>query len=295
MSDPQPSFHPSPSAPSLRLPPLACDAHVHVFGPSRVFPFAPERPFTPADAPKEKLFAMHARMGIERCVIVQSTCHGYDNRVVADAIAAKGGAYCGVALVPPTVADADLRRLDALGFRGARFNFVTHLGVGTPPAEAIALSARLAPLGWHLQVHFAPELIDELATFLLRSAVPVVIDHMGRVDASLGVAQPAFRKLVQLMRDPRFRVKLSGSERLSREAPPWKDARPYARALVSEFGDRVFWGTDWPHPNLGFVPDDGALVDLLAEIAPGEAERQALLVDNPESFYGFPVKLGEAP
>ncbi len=295
MSDPKPSFHPSPSKPRLRLPALACDTHVHVFGPSRVFPFAPERPFTPADAPKEKLFAMHARMGIGRCVIVQSTCHGYDNRVVADAIAAKSGAYCGVALVPPTVADADLRRLDALGFRSARFNFVTHLGVGTPPAEAIALSARLAPLGWHLQVHFAPELIDELATFLLRSAVPVVIDHMGRVDASLGVAQPAFRKLVQLMRDPRFRVKVSGSERLSREGPPWKDARPFARALVSEFGDRVFWGTDWPHPNLGFVPDDGTLVDLLAEIAPGEAERQALLVDNPERFYGFPVKLGEAP
>jgi 2-pyrone-4,6-dicarboxylate lactonase len=295
MSEPKPSFHPSPSAPKLRLPALACDAHVHVFGPSRTFPFAPERPFTPADAPKDRLFAMHARMGIERCVIVQSTCHGYDNRVVADAIAAKRGAYCGVALLPPAVPDAELERLHALGFRGVRFNFMSHLGAGTPPAEAIALSARLAPLGWHLQVHFAPENVDELAPSLLRSAVPVVIDHMGRVDASLGVGQPAFRKLMSLMRDPRFRVKVSGSERLSREAPPWKDARPFARALVAEFGDRVFWGSDWPHPNLAFVPDDGTLVDLVAEIAPTEAERRALLVDNPQRFYGFPVKLEEEP
>jgi 2-pyrone-4,6-dicarboxylate lactonase len=291
MSDPQPSFHPSPSTPRLRPPAGACDAHVHVFGPSRVFPFAPERPFTPADAPKEKLFAMHAQMGIAHCVIVQSTCHGFDNRVVADAIAAKGGDYCGVALLPADVTDAELRRLDALGFRGVRFNFMRHLGAGTPPEQAIALSRRLAAIGWHLQVHFAPELIDELAPILVRSAVPVVIDHMGRVDASLGVDQPAFRKLLALMRDPRFRVKVSGSERVSRQPAPWRDAIPFARTLVSEFGDRVFWGTDWPHPNLAFVPDDGMLVDLVAEIAPSEAERRALLVDNPQRFYGFPVKL----
>jgi 2-pyrone-4,6-dicarboxylate lactonase len=291
MSDPEPSFHPSPGTPRLRLPAGACDAHVHVFGPSRVFPFAPGRPFTPADAPKEKLFAMHAQMGVERCVIVQSTCHGYDNRVVADAIAVKGGNYCGVALLPADAPDAELRRLDALGFRGVRFNFMKHLGEGTRPEDAVALGRRLAPLGWHLQVHFAPELIEELAPVLLRSAVPVVIDHMGRVDASLGVDQPAFRKLLALMRDPRVRVKVSGSERISRRPAPWRDAIPFARTLVAEFGDRVFWGTDWPHPNLAFVPDDGMLVDLVAEIAPTEAERRALLVDNPQRFYGFPVKL----
>ena len=292
MSDPKPSFHPSPSAPKLRLPAGACDAHVHVFGPSRVFPFAAGRPFTPADAPKEKLFAMHAQMGIERCVIVQSTCHGFDNRVVADAIAAKGGAYCGVALAPTTIPDAELARLDALGFRGVRFNFMKHLGGGTPPEDVVALSRRLAPIGWHLQVHFESALVDELAPFLERSAVPVVIDHMGRVDASLGVDQPAFRRLLALMRDPRFRVKVSGPERISRRAPPWKDAVPFARTLVAGFGDRVLWGSDWPHPNLAFVPDDGMLVDLLSEIAPSPGQRQALLVDNPRRFYGFPVKLG---
>jgi 2-pyrone-4,6-dicarboxylate lactonase len=287
MAEPKPSFLASPSRPKLKLPAGACDTHVHVFGPQRVFPFAEPRPFTPADAPRDKLFALHAMLGVERCVIVQSTCHGYDNRVVADAIAAKNGDYCGVALVPPTVDDAELERLDSQGFCGVRFNFMNHLGKGPRIEDAIELSARLAKLGWHLQVHFEAVLIDELAPFLKRSAVPVVIDHMGRVDASLGVDQPAFRRLLELMCDARFRVKVSGSERISRKPSPWPDAVPFARKLVAEFGDRCFWGSDWPHPNLAAIPDDGVLVDLLSEIAPSEKQRQALLVDNPGNFYRF--------
>jgi 2-pyrone-4,6-dicarboxylate lactonase len=287
MAEPRPSFLASPSRPKLKLPAGACDTHVHVFGPQRVFPFAESRPFTPADAPKEKLFALHAMLGIGHCVIVQSTCHGLDNRVVADAIAAKNGDYRGVALLPPTVDDAELRRLDSQGFCGVRFNFMSHLGKSPRIEDAIALTPRLASLGWHLQVHFEAALIEELAPWLRRSAVPVVIDHMGRVDASLGLEQPAFMRLLDLMRDSRFRVKVSGSERISRRPSPWEDAIPFARALVAEFGDRCFWGSDWPHPNLAAVPDDGVLVDLLAEIAPSERERQALLVENPRRFYGF--------
>jgi 2-pyrone-4,6-dicarboxylate lactonase len=287
MGELKPSFLASPSRPKLKLPPGACDAHVHVFGPSQVFPFAEPRPFTPADAPKEKLFALHAMLGIRRCVIVQSTCHGYDNRVVADAIAAKNGDYCGVALVPPGVDDAELERLDAQGFCGVRFNFMTHLGKGPKIEDAIALTPRLAKLGWHLQVHFEGALVEQLAPLLKRSAVPVVIDHMGRVDASLGVDQPAFRSLLDLMRDARFRIKVSGSERISRKPSPWPDSVPFARKLVTEFGDRCFWGSDWPHPNLAVIPDDGVLVDLLSQMAPSEKERQALLVDNPGNFYRF--------
>ena len=244
MGEPKPSYLASPSTPKLKLPALACDTHVHVFGPSAVFPFARGAPFTPADAPKEKLFA-------------------------------------------PELDEAGLKRLDAQGFCGVRFNFMSHLGKGPSIDDAIALTARLAPIGWHLQVHFEGSLIEELAPKLKRSAVPVVIDHMGRVDASLGVDHPVFRSLLGLMRDRRFRVKVSGSERISRQASPWPDARPFARALVAEFGDRCFWGSDWPHPNLAAIPDDGVLVDLLSEIAPTDKERRALLVDNPGSFYRF--------
>jgi len=292
--EPSPSYHPSPRPASLRLPPGACDAHCHVFGPASRFPFDAESPFRPADAPKEKLFALHAMLGLERCVIVQSTCHGFDNSVVADAIAAKKGAYCGIALVPASVSDSSLAELHTQGFRGVRFNFMKHLGPSIPIEPIIALTSRLARLGWNLQVHFDSSLIDDLAPMLLRSAVPVVIDHMARIDAALGMDQPAFRSLRRLMADSRFWVKVSGSDRMSRLGPPYSDAVPFARTLVAEFGARTLWGTDWPHPNSNGVPDDGELVDLLLEIAPTEAARRALLVDNPQRLYGFPVPLADA-
>ena len=289
--DPAPTFHPSPSRPHLRMPSGACDAHCHVFGPASLFPYAADAPFTPADAPKEKLFALHALLGIERSVIVQSRCHGFDNAVVADAIAAKRGAYCGIALVPPTATATQLRGLDAQGFRGVRFSFMKHLGTGTPIADVIALTPRLAELGWHLQVHFDSASIDELAPWLLRSAVPVVIDHMARIDASRGVDQPAFRALCALMAHKSIWVKVSGSDRCSRQGPPYADAVPLARALVTSFGERTLWGTDWPHPNHTHVPDDGLLVDLIGEIAPTEALLRALLVGNPQKLFHFPVAL----
>ena len=290
MTEPKPSWLASPKKPALRLPPGACDAHCHVFGPQQRFPYAENAPFAPADAPKEALFALHGMLGIARCVVVQSSCHGFNNDVTADAIAAKNGAYRGIALLPPTAAEAELRRLDAQGFCGVRFNFMQHLGRATPLDEVIRFGARLADLGWHLQVYLESSLLQEMAPALKKSPVPVVIDHMGRVDASLGIDQPAFRQLLALMQDERFHLKVSGSERISRRAAPYEDAIPFGRKLVSEFGDRVFWGTDWPHPNIpGSIPDDGVLVDLLSEIAPTEAARQALLVDNPRRFYRFPI------
>jgi len=260
---------------------------VHVFGPQTRFPFAPGRSFTPCEAPKEKLFALHARLGIERCVVVQSNAHGFDNSVTEDVLATRKGAYVGIALVPPTVSDGDLRSLDEAGFRGARFHFMRHLGAPTPIEDVIAFGRRLADFGWHLQLHFESSLVHALAPAMLRSPVPVVIDHMGRIDAAHGLDQPDFRKLRELMRDRRIWVKVSGAERLSRQGSPYEDAIPFARALVEDAENRVLWGTDWPHPNLAHVPDDGVLVDLLERIAPSEAQRRALLVDNPERLYRF--------
>lgn len=283
-----PTYHTSPSKPVLGLPVGACDAHCHIFGPQDRFPFPPDAAFRPADAPKEKLFALHEMLGFTRSVIVQSTCHGFDNSVVADALADKAGAYRGVALLPVTVSDAELARLDRQGFRGVRFNFMKHLGKGSTIEDAVAFTPRLSALGWHLQIHMDARLLEGMVPVLKRSASPVVIDHMARVDASLGLKQPAFEALLALMEDDRFWVKVSGCERASRQGPPYADAIPFARTLVERFGDRVLWGTDWPHPNFsGPIPDDGQLVDLIAEIAPSEKARHALLVDNPARLYGF--------
>jgi 2-pyrone-4,6-dicarboxylate lactonase len=277
-----------PSKPKLRLPPGACDAHVHVFGPRKRFPFAAERDYTPSDAPKEMLFALHHFLGIAHCVIVQPTCHGTDNAVTEDAVAATGGAYRGIAMLPIDVSEAELKRLAAAGLCGARFHYMRHLAKGATIEEAIAFGNRLADIGWHLQIHMEASLIGDLTPALKRSPVPVVIDHMGRVDASLGLNQPAFTHLLKLLDDKNVWVKVSGCDRATRAGPPYADAVPFARKLVDEFGDRVVWGTDWPHPShTGPIPDDGALLDLIAEIAPTPAARQALLVDNPQRLYKF--------
>jgi 2-pyrone-4,6-dicarboxylate lactonase len=283
-----PTWTATPSKPKLALPRGACDAHVHVFGPRGRFPFAAGRSYTPSDAPKEMLFALHKFLGIERCVIVHTAAHGHDLAATADAVAAKNGAYLGVGLMPVTISDAELRRLDTAGFRGARFHYMEHLGRGTPIEDVVAFGKRLADIGWHLQIHMAAERIGELAPALRRSPAPVVIDHMGRIDAWRGPEQEPFHNLLTLMQDKHVWVKVSGCDRASRQGPPYADAVPFARKLVAEFGDRCVWGLDWPHPNhRGPIPDDGLLVDLLAEIAPSDAQRQALLVDNPQRLYRF--------
>jgi 2-pyrone-4,6-dicarboxylate lactonase len=275
-----------PSKPRLKLPRGACDAHVHVFGPRARFPFGGH--YTPSDAPKETLFARHKFLGIERCVIVHSAAHGYDLAATTDALAAKDGAYLGVALMPVTVSDVEIRQRDAEGFRGVRFHYMEHLGKGAPIDEVIIFAGRLAEIGWHLQIHMAANRIGELAPALRRSPVPVVIDHMGRIDASHGLEQEPFRNLLRLMEDPKVWIKVSGCDRATRQGPPYADAVPFARKLVTEFGDRCVWGTDFPHPNLnGPIPDDGELVDLLLQIAPKPTELRSLLVDNPQRLYRF--------
>lgn len=279
-------FHPSPKKPDIALPPGACDAHCHVFGPAARFPFAPERTYTPVDAGKEKLFALHRNLGIERAVIVQASCHGTDNSAMLDALEAGQGRYRGIAMVKKDVADDELRRLDANGVRGVRFNFVAHLGKGADLDAVRAITGRIADLGWHAVIHFDAAKLKELAPVLRELPVTMVIDHMGRVDAGQGLDQEPFRLLRDLMADERFWVKVCGPERISRAGPPYMDAVPFARALVEAFPERVLWGTDWPHPNIRRdMPDDGHLVDLIAEMAPDETARRRLLVDNPTRLY----------
>jgi 2-pyrone-4,6-dicarboxylate lactonase len=286
MSDPKPSYHHNPTEPKLQLPAGACDAHFHVFGPQAKFPFGAKAPYTPADAPKEVLIDRHMFLGIERGVVVQSAAHGYDNAAAADLLADKKGSYVGVALVPVSVDMAELKKLHQQGFRGVRFNFVQHLGGGPALADVMKLSSKLAALDWHLQLHVEPSMIQQMTPELKLSPVPVVIDHMGRIDASRGLDQPGFKHLLKLLEDKRVWVKVSGLERASRQGAPYSDAVPFARKLVTDFGSRVVWGSDWPHPNLDAIPDDGKLVDLIGEFT-NEMQRQALLVDNPQKLYKF--------
>jgi len=280
----------APTSPKLALPAKSCDAHVHVFGPRAHFPFSPNRKITPADAPKEKLFALHKRLGIERCVIVQSVVHGYDNSVVEDAIAAGGGNYLGVALVDVDVSNQELKRLSSRGFRALRFHFMKHISAGYDVNQVLQLTFRLAEVGMHLQVHFESELVHTIGVALLESAVPVVIDHMGRVDATLGENHTDFQALMRLLDNSNFYVKVSGIDRIESNAHAgsgYPMGTQLAARLVANFPEQCVWGLDWPHPNHTHIPDDGELVDALSKIAPSSEALKNILVNNPHNLYRF--------
>jgi len=282
------SYHPSPCRPDYAPPPGAVDAHCHVFGPGALFPYAPERKYTPCDASKDHLWALRDFLGLERNVIVQATCHGTDNRALIDALRSSNGRARGVASIAARVTDAELQALDAAGVRGVRFNFVKRL-VDTTPREVLEeIARRVAPLGWHIVIYFEAAELPQLYDFFASLPTTLVVDHMGRPDVTQSVQGPEFELFVRLMREhPNVWSKVSCPERLSKSGPPrYEDVLPFAKRLVGTFPDRVLWGTDWPHPNLkGYMPDDGKLLDYVPRIAPTAALQQKLLVDNPNRLY----------
>jgi 2-pyrone-4,6-dicarboxylate lactonase len=280
-------FHPNPGRPAFTPPPGAVDAHCHVFGPAEVFPYAPERKYTPCDAPAEKLFALRDFLGFSKNVIVQATCHGRDNRALVDALSRSAGRARGVASVRPDIQRTELEALHAAGVRGVRFNFLKRLVDATPREVFIATAAKVAELGWHIVVYFEAPDLEGLIPFLKQLPTTIVVDHMGRPDIGLGVGHPQFQRFLWLLdQHPNIWSKVSCPERLSLAGPPYDDVVPFAREIVRLFPDRVLWGTDWPHPNMTtHAPDDGVLVDVIPKIAPTPALERALLVDNPNRLY----------
>jgi 2-pyrone-4,6-dicarboxylate lactonase len=281
-------FHPNPSKPRFKLPPGAVDAHCHVFGPEAKFPFAPERKYTPCDASKEQLFALRDHLGFDKNVIVQSTCHGNDNRAMLDALVNSSGRARGVASVGRDVTDAELKAMHAAGVRGTRFNFVKRLVDVTPREVLVEIANRIAPLGWHVVVYFEAQDLPEFWDFFTTLPTTVVVDHMGRPDVSKPVDGPEFELFIKLLREhPNIWSKVSCPERLSKVGPDgYDDVVPFARRIVETFPDRVLWGTDWPHPNMTtHMPDDGKLVDYVPKIATTPELQRKLLVDNPMRLY----------
>ena len=288
-------WYPGPAKPTFKLPLGAVDAHCHVFGPGNVFPYAPERKYTPCDASKEQLFALRDHLGFDKNVIVQATCHGSDNRALVDALKASNNKARGVATVNRNVTDAELQAMHEAGVRGTRFNFVKRLADFTPRDVLLEIANRIAPLGWHVVVYFEAADLPELYDFFTTLPTIVVVDHMGRPDVTKPVDGPEFQLFVKMIREHlNIWSKVSCPERLSVSGPPaldgeqnaYRDVVPYARRLVETFSERVLWGTDWPHPNLkDHMPDDGLLVDYIPQIATTPELQQKLLVDNPTRLY----------
>ncbi|HZM35906.1 MAG TPA: amidohydrolase family protein [Burkholderiales bacterium] len=279
---------PNTRKPRFTPPPLACDAHCHIFGPAAKFPYAKDAPYVPPDSPFEGLQKLHSILGIQRAVIVHASCHGSDMRATLDGIARSRGAYRGTAIIDESATEKDFQRMDDGGIRGVRFNFVKHLG-GRPDMSFFRRTVeRVKEMRWHLILHLDAQDLVEFEELFKRIPVPMVIDHMGRVQAKDGLDQKPFKILLSSLRIPGMWVKVCGAERVSSLGPPFTDAVPFAQALIEAAPDRILWGTDWPHPNVGkHMPNDGDLMDLFPLMAPDPATQRKILVDNPARLYGF--------
>lgn len=271
--------------PAFKLPPGSTDAHCHVFGPAAKFPYAPNRRYTPEDAPKEMLAALHRHLGVDRTVIVQASCHGSDNRAMLDAIADDRANLRGVCIVDNTFGDAEYKTLHDGGVRGARFNFVQHLG-GTPDMDLFRKTVdRIKEMGWHIVLHLDAPSIIPLSDMIRALPLPFIIDHMGRVPGKDGVDQPPLKALLELAKLDNAWIKVCGAERIS--FPPYDEAVPIAQAIIAVAPDRVLWGTDFPHPNPTHEADEADLVDLVPRFTADPVLQKKLLVDNPARLYGF--------
>lgn len=285
-----PGPDPAPAAPKFAVPVGAWDCHFHLFGPRERYSFVDGRDYTPPDARYDDLAALHLALGIERGVLIQPSVYGTDNRCLLEGLLRAEGRFRAVVVVPPDLPDGDLDALHDAGVRGVRLNLL-FAGGGRRLEDVEAFAPRLAERGWHLQL-----LVDAADRGLPwralgRQPCELVFDHMGHIDAARGPEDPGFQSLMALARDGRAWVKLSGAMRLSSyPEPPYPDVVPLARALVQGAPTRVVWGSDWPHVKLPhrYMPNDGALLDLLADWVPDPVRRRRILVDNQLALYGGP-------
>ena len=278
--------------PSRALPALACDSHMHIFD-ARFAP-SPHWPRTPPEAPVAAYRRLQRRLGTARTVVVTPSTYGTNNACTLDALDQLGDSARGVAVVDAAVSDDELARLAARRVRGLRVNFVSPQSWGTTtPEMLLTLAGKVARhadcAGWHIQVFAQPEQIVALAPVLQSLPVPLVIDHLGRIDPAEGPVAEAYGVLRRLLDGGNTWVKLSGAYmRCTVHAPRYADTLPLGRALVQAAPERLVWGSDWPHTTEapGTV-NDADLVDLLQAWAGTQASMDRILVANPAQLYGF--------
>lgn len=295
-----------PSQPATRVdfdvPAGACDCHTHIHGDPAKFPLFAGRVYTPETALPEEMAALHKALGIQRVVIVTPSIYGTDNAATLYGMQSRGRDARGVAVIDERTSEGDLDAMGRAGICGIRLNLATS-GISDPAAARQRLQAaldRMKGRKWHVQMFTTLPLVAELKELVAAAPVPVVFDHFGGAQAELGVAQPGFAALVELVRSGRAYVKISGAYRASKQPAPYADTAPLARALIEANPDRILWGTDWPHPNSVVPPgekvtdvipllpiDDGVLLNLLAAWEPDAAVRRKILVDTPARLYGF--------
>jgi predicted TIM-barrel fold metal-dependent hydrolase len=292
-----------PSTPvNFDIPAGACDCHTHIHPDPAKFPFFSGRVYTPELASPEEMTALHKALKMERVVIVTPSVYGPDNSPTLFGMTARGASARGVAVIDDKTSEGDLDAMGKAGFRGIRLNLATggvnDQTVGRPRFSTAV--ERVKARGWHVQLFTSLSMISAIKDLVAASPVPVVFDHFGGAQAALGVGQPGFADLLELVKSGKAYVKISGAYRASNLGPDYADAAPLAQALIAANAERIIWGTDWPHPDSVTPPgkqisdvtplfqiDDGRLLNQLPIWAPDAAIRKKILVDNPVRLYGF--------
>jgi predicted TIM-barrel fold metal-dependent hydrolase len=282
------------------VPENACDCHTHIHADPEQFPFFTGRVYTPELASPEEMSALHRALKVKRVVIVTPSVYGTDNSATLFGMKARGADARGVAVIDDRTSESDLDAMGSAGIRGIRLNLAT--GGGNDPSVGRqrfqTAVDRMKSRGWHVQMYTNLAVISGIKDLVQTSPVPVVFDHFGGVQAALGLEQPGFADLAELVRSGKVYVKISGAYRASKSAPDYEDVTPLAKALITANADRIVWGTDWPHPNSSsgnkptevtplFQIDDGRLLNQLAVWAPDATTRKKILVDNPGRLYQF--------
>ena len=284
------------------VPPGACDCHTHIFGDPARFPFVPGRTYTPELASVDEVRALHRALHTSRVVIVQPSVYGTDNACTLDAVSQLSPAARGVAVIDDQTPESTLDEMSRAGIRGIRLNLET--GGVTDPAVARQrfrrAVERIRGRRWHIQIFTRLSVIEGINDLVMEAAVPVVFDHFGGAQASLGIEQAGCAALLNLVRTGNAYVKISAPYLSSTQAPDYPDVAQLARALVAANPERLLWATNWPHPDSVQVPgrkatdiapfrriDDGRVFNQLAVWVPDPAQRKTMLVENPARLYGF--------
>lgn len=273
------------SAGEKRLPARACDAHSHIYGPGAIFPYIRDRTYEPADAPVDTYRGHAEALGFERAVFVQPAVHGSDHAAMLDALEHGGGRFAGVGLVACDVTDDELAMLHRGGLRGARFNFMPHLGPPPPRRDMQSLAQRLAAIGWHVCFHLDMAALRAQADWMASLDCPVVIDHMARISLATPGFDDDLAFVTSLLKGSGIWIKLSGADRAVQSAAELAQMAPVLAQLQEAAPDRCLWGLDWPHPNVRWQPDDRGLLDLVLAVLPDACAIEQIFVENPDRLY----------
>lgn len=226
--------------------PSGWDCHVHVFDPAHP---AQAGHYRPVLRDLTEIEQTAAPLGVGHLVLVQPSVYGTDNTLILRALAREPGRHRAVVVLDTTVTDAELDNMHRLGVRGVRFNMVSPVGNG--PEAFHALSPRLKARGWHVQWYARHDQLDTIADLHEGSGLSAVLDHLAGLHAGITRDDSAWAAL-QRLADQGAWVKLSGWYRLQASAP-YDALHDNIRRVAQTMGERLVWGSDWPHT--AFAPD----------------------------------------